>query len=76
MTAAVDRGRLAAWSALVLALATLGYATRASEGKPDQDFLFKYSTAVGGAIQYGDHPRDRPGDRRLAPRPVRAPPAE
>ena len=34
MTAALDRGRLAAWSALVLALATLGYATRASEGKP------------------------------------------
>jgi len=53
VTAALDRGRLAAWSALVLALATLGYATRASEGKPDQDFLFKYSTAVGGTIQYG-----------------------
>jgi len=46
-------GRLAAWSALVLALAALGYASRAAEGKPDDDFLFKYSSAVGGAIQYG-----------------------
>lgn len=53
MTATLDRARLTAWSALVLALAVLGYATRASGGKPDQDFLFKYSTAVGGAIQYG-----------------------
>ncbi len=53
MTAALDRGRLSAWSALVLALAALGYASRATGGKPDQDVLYKYSTAVGGVIQYG-----------------------
>ena len=49
---ALDRGRLAAWSALVLAVAALGYASRAAGGKPDEDVLYKYSTAVGGAIQY------------------------
>jgi membrane protease YdiL (CAAX protease family) len=53
VTATLDRGRLTAWSALVLALATLGYVSRATGGKPDQDVLYKYSTAVGGAIQYG-----------------------
>ena len=53
LTAALDRGRLTAWSALVLALAALGYASRAIGGKPDQDVLYKYSTAVGGLIQYG-----------------------
>ena len=53
MAVSIDRGRLAAWTILVLALATIGYASRAAEGKPDQDILFKYSSAVGGAIQYG-----------------------
>jgi uncharacterized protein len=52
VTATLDRGRLTAWSALVLALATLGYVSRATGGKPDQDVLYKYSTAAGGAIQY------------------------
>jgi len=53
VTAALDRGRLTGWSVLVLALATLGYTSRATGGKPAQDVLYKYSTAVGGAIQYG-----------------------
>jgi membrane protease YdiL (CAAX protease family) len=52
VTAALDRGRVAAWTALVLALATLGYTSRATGGKPDQDVLYKYSTAVGGIVQY------------------------
>jgi membrane protease YdiL (CAAX protease family) len=51
--AALDRGRLGAWSALVLVLAAIGYISRATGGKPDQDVLYKYSTAVGGAVQYG-----------------------
>jgi hypothetical protein len=53
LSAALDRGRLTAWSALVAALALLGYASRASGGKPPQNAAYHYSTAVGGVIQYG-----------------------
>jgi membrane protease YdiL (CAAX protease family) len=53
VTASLDRGRLTAWSALVLALAALGYSSRAIGGKPAADVLYKYSTAIGGAVQYG-----------------------
>jgi uncharacterized protein len=31
----------------------LGYASRAAEGKPDPDVLYKWSTAVGGLVQDG-----------------------
>ncbi len=47
-----DRGRLAGWVALVGALSVLGYASRAAEGTPPDDLLYRYSTAVGGAVQY------------------------
>jgi membrane protease YdiL (CAAX protease family) len=52
VTAQLDRGRLTAWTVLILGLATLGYASRAAGGKPDQDILYKYSSAIGGLIQY------------------------
>jgi len=48
----LDRGRLTAWVALVGLLALLGYASRASGGKPPKDAAYQYSTAVGGVIQY------------------------
>jgi membrane protease YdiL (CAAX protease family) len=53
MTAALERGRLTAWIALVSALAILGYASRAAGGKPPKDAAYQYSTAIGGIIQYG-----------------------
>jgi membrane protease YdiL (CAAX protease family) len=52
MSARLDRGRLAGWSALVAALVLLGYASRAAGGKPGKDVAYQYSTAVGGLIQY------------------------
>ena len=52
MTRALDRGRLTAWVVLVAALATLGYASRASGGKPPRDAVYQYATAVAGVVQY------------------------
>jgi uncharacterized protein len=49
----VGRGRLAAWLALVAALATLAYIGRAEGGDPPEDVLYQYDTAVGSAILYG-----------------------
>lgn len=46
-------GRLIAWCGLVGALATLGYAARIAEpGGPADDVLYRWSTAVGGLVQY------------------------
>jgi membrane protease YdiL (CAAX protease family) len=46
--------RLASWSALIAAFATLGYASRFSgDGeKTVRDAVYSYSTFVGGTIQY------------------------
>jgi uncharacterized protein len=48
----LDRGRLAAWIALVSALALLGYASRAAGGRPPKNVAYHYSTAAGGLVQY------------------------
>ena len=48
----LDRGRLTGWIALVSALALLGYASRATGGKPPKNAAFHYSTAVSGFVQY------------------------
>ena len=53
VSATFDRGRLTAWSVLVSALILLSYASRASGGKPPTDAAYKYTTAVGGVVQYG-----------------------
>ena len=45
------RWRLGAWLALVGLLAAVGYAARATGGKPDRDVLYKASTAVGAIVQ-------------------------
>ena len=46
-------GRLIAWCGFVAALAALGYAARfADSGGPADDVLYRWSTAVGGAVQY------------------------
>jgi CAAX protease family protein len=50
--AALDRGKLTAWVALVSVLALLGYASRAAGGKPPRDAAYHYSTAASGLVQY------------------------
>lgn len=45
--------RLAGWLALVGLMIALSYATRATDGKPDPDVLYQWSTAVGGIVQDG-----------------------
>lgn len=44
--------KLTAWIILVSVLALLGYAGRASGGKPPKDAAYLYSTAASGAVQY------------------------
>ena len=43
--------RLVAWLAFVGAFIAVSYAGRASAGKPDEDVLYQYDTAVGILIQ-------------------------
>lgn len=43
--------RLGAWLGLIGLLAAVGYAARATGGKPDHDVLYKSSTAVGAIVQ-------------------------
>jgi CAAX protease family protein len=43
--------RLIAWLAFVGAFIAVAYAGRASAGKPDEDILYRYDTAVGILIQ-------------------------
>jgi membrane protease YdiL (CAAX protease family) len=45
--------RLAGWLALVSLLILLAYVSRATEGKPDPQILYRWSTAIGGVIQDG-----------------------
>lgn len=40
------------WSFLVLALGAVQYAGRFTEGTPDRDVLYRYSTAVGALVVY------------------------
>jgi len=49
------RGKLVAWAALVLSLASLSYAARlAAGGETDsENVLYEWGTAVGALIQYG-----------------------
>jgi membrane protease YdiL (CAAX protease family) len=46
-------GRLVAWAGLVLSLAVIGYASRLASGKPPENALYRYETAVGGIVVYG-----------------------
>jgi membrane protease YdiL (CAAX protease family) len=41
------------WSTLVLAMAAVQYLGRFTEGTPDRDVLYRYSTAVGALVLYG-----------------------
>ena len=46
-------GRLVAWASLVLFLALIGYASRLTSGKPPENALYRYETAIGGIFIYG-----------------------
>ena len=43
-------GRLTAWSALVGAQILLGYAARATEGKPDRNVVYHWSTFAQSVV--------------------------
>src|SRR5207302_3685567 len=49
---AMTRSRLALWSVLVGVLIALEYASRFTQGTPDRDVLYRYSTALGAAVVY------------------------
>lgn len=54
-TTATDRlvrSRLVAWIAFVAVLVALGYGARLAGGSTPDDLLYRWSTAVGGAVQY------------------------
>jgi membrane protease YdiL (CAAX protease family) len=46
-----DTPRLAAWLVLVGLMIAVSYLGRATEGKPDPDVLYRWSTAIGGIVQ-------------------------
>jgi uncharacterized protein len=46
-------GRLLAWGVLVVLLAAAGYASRLAGGDVPDDLLYRWSTFVGGLVQYG-----------------------
>jgi CAAX protease family protein len=45
--------RLAGWLVLVGLMIAIAYLGRATEGKPDPQILYKWSTAIGGVVQDG-----------------------
>ena len=44
--------RTIAWTSLVAALAAIAYGSRLSEGKPPENALYQYGTAIGGIVIY------------------------
>jgi CAAX protease family protein len=48
----VHRLRLLWWSILVAVPIAIQYSARASEGEPDRNLLYQYSTAIGAAVVY------------------------
>lgn len=52
MSREVPPARLVGWCALVLVVGGLNFAGREAGGQPDRDVLYRYSTAVSGAILY------------------------
>jgi membrane protease YdiL (CAAX protease family) len=46
------RAPLALWTSFVLLFAALSYSVRFSEGEPERDTLYRWSTAVAGLVQF------------------------
>jgi len=47
------RGRVVAWTALVVTLAAIAYAGRAVGGEPDTNVVYEYAFGLAAVIQYG-----------------------
>ena len=45
-------GRTVAWTVLVASLIAIAYGSRLSEGKPPENALYQYGTAIGGIVIY------------------------
>ena len=45
-------GRLVAWLTFILVIAAIGYAGQASESELPDDFVYKYSAAILGLVQF------------------------
>jgi uncharacterized protein len=45
-------GRLIAWLSFVLVIAAIGYASQAADGDVPDDFVYRYSAAIFGLIQF------------------------
>jgi membrane protease YdiL (CAAX protease family) len=52
MVAERRTGRLIAWLAFVLVIAGLGYAAQAGDSELPDDFVYRYSAAVAGLVQF------------------------
>ncbi len=52
MRPSIGPGRLVAWATLVVGVGALNLVGHAAKGAPDKGVLYKYSTAVGGVVQY------------------------
>jgi membrane protease YdiL (CAAX protease family) len=50
--ARISRGRIGAWAAFVLVIGGLNLYARHASGPPGREVLYRYSTAVGGLVQY------------------------
>lgn len=48
-----ESARLAGWLVLVGLMIAIAYVGRATEGKPDPQILYRWSTAIGGVVQDG-----------------------
>jgi membrane protease YdiL (CAAX protease family) len=48
----VSPARLTLWALFVLALGGLNLASREASGKPDDDLLYQWGTAIGGVVLY------------------------
>ena len=46
-------GRLVAWLTLIAVQILIGYASRASSGKPDRNVVYHWSTSVQSVVYYG-----------------------
>jgi len=46
-------GRLIAWLAFVLAIAAIGYLGQAGDSELPDDFVYRYSAAIFGLVQFG-----------------------
>jgi membrane protease YdiL (CAAX protease family) len=45
-------GRLIAWLSFVLVIAAIGYASQLADGEVPDDFVYRYSAAIFGVIQF------------------------